>query len=46
MKEKDLDKRYYKDFEEEIDKIGKGHDVVPVRGDHPFFILYTSGTTG
>ncbi len=23
-----------------------GHDVVFVEGDHPFYILYTSGTTG
>jgi propionyl-CoA synthetase len=25
---------------------GHGHEVVPVEGTHPWFILYTSGTTG
>lgn len=47
-REKDIDKRYYLDYEEEMAKIGKGqgHEVVGVEGTHPFFILYTSGTTG
>lgn len=45
-KEKDIDKRYYLDYNEEMEKVTQGHDVVPVPGDHPFFILYTSGTTG
>lgn len=27
-------------------KVTNGHDVVPVEGTHPFFVLYTSGTTG
>lgn len=26
--------------------VGAGHEVVGVEGTHPFFILYTSGTTG
>ena len=25
---------------------GAGHEVVPVEGTHPWYILYTSGTTG
>lgn len=29
-----------------MDKIVDGHEVVPVPGEHPFFVLYTSGTTG
>lgn len=47
-REKDIDKRHYLDWDEEMGKIGKGagHEVVPVEGTHPFFILYTSGTTG
>lgn len=47
-REKDIDKRYYLDYEEEMAKIpkGHGHEVVGVEGTHPFFILYTSGTTG
>jgi propionyl-CoA synthetase len=27
-------------------KVNDLHDVVPVEGTHPFFVLYTSGTTG
>lgn len=27
-------------------KVNKGHDCVPVEGQHPFYVLYTSGTTG
>ena len=42
----DLDKRYYLDYDEEMSKVQSGHDVVEVEGTHPFFILYTSGTTG
>jgi propionyl-CoA synthetase len=29
-----------------MDKVSKGHDVIPVESTHPFYILYTSGTTG
>ena len=47
-REKDINKRLYIDYDEEMDKIpdGQGHEVVMVEGTHPFFILYTSGTTG
>jgi len=47
-REKNVDTRYYLDYDEEMAKIpkGHGHEVVPVPGDHPWFILYTSGTTG
>ena len=47
-REKDIDRRYYRDYNEEMEKIpkGHGHEVVPVEGTHPWFILYTSGTTG
>lgn len=45
-KEKDINKNLYLDYNEEMEKITQGHDVVPVEGTHPFFILYTSGTTG
>jgi propionyl-CoA synthetase len=38
--------KYYLDYEEEIAKVNKGADAVPVEGEHPFFVLYTSGTTG
>jgi acyl-coenzyme A synthetase/AMP-(fatty) acid ligase len=41
-----VDKRYYLDYHEEMAKVSKSHDAVPVSGDHPFYILYTSGTTG
>jgi propionyl-CoA synthetase len=29
-----------------MEKVSSGHDVVPVDSTHPFFVLYTSGTTG
>jgi len=29
-----------------MSKTTNGHDAVPVDGTHPFFVLYTSGTTG
>mmetsp|Transcript_25481 Transcript_25481/g.19238 ORF Transcript_25481/g.19238 Transcript_25481/m.19238 type:complete len:352 (+) Transcript_25481:439-1494(+) len=47
-RERDIDHRLYLDFEEEIAKVPheQGHEVVFVPGEHPFFILYTSGTTG
>lgn len=45
-REKDINKNVYLDYNDEMAKITLGHDVVPVPGDHPFFILYTSGTTG
>lgn len=46
-REKDLDKRYYVDYDEAMAAVtGGGHEVVGVEGTHPFFVLYTSGTTG
>jgi len=44
--EKDINKNLYLDYNEAMDRVSEGHDVVPVEGTHPFFILYTSGTTG
>lgn len=41
-----LNNTLYLDYEEEMAKVNKGHDPVPVPSEHPFFILYTSGTTG
>lgn len=41
-----LNKNVYLDYNEEMEKLTQGHDVVPVEGEHPFFTLYTSGTTG
>lgn len=45
-KETNLNPKIYLDFEEEMDKVTRGHDAVPVDATHPLFILYTSGTTG
>ena len=45
-KETNLNPKVYLDFDEEMDKVIKGHDAVPVDATHPLFILYTSGTTG
>lgn len=47
-REKDINKNDYLDYDEEMAKIPEngGHEVVPVEGTHPFFVLYTSGTTG
>lgn len=45
-KEKDINRKHYLDYNEEMDKITEGHEVVPVPGEHPLFVLYTSGTTG
>lgn len=45
-REEKLDPKVYLDYDEEMAKVNEGHDVVPVEGQHPFYILYTSGTTG
>ncbi len=45
-KEKDINRNVYLDYNEQMERVTHGHDVVPVPGDHPFFLLYTSGTTG
>ena len=47
-RENDFDSKLYMDYEEEMATVssGQGHEVVGVEGTHPFFILYTSGTTG
>jgi len=41
-----VDHRLYADYAEKMAAVTKGHDAVGVPGDHPFFVLYTSGTTG
>ena len=44
--ESNLDSKVYLDYYEEMAKVQTGHDCVPVEGEHPFFTMYTSGTTG
>jgi propionyl-CoA synthetase len=34
------------DWDVEMSGVTQGHDCVPVECDHPFYLLYTSGTTG